>query len=535
MGKRFLSLLMSLLLCFSMLPPTAFAENAETETITMREKQEQQKEQANEENEEKSEIETASEQETQETDTSTDKTEPQSDESVPSLQSNEENEVALQASWYDASIGNTKYSTLQEAFAAAKSGDTVKLLRDVELGKKVILNVKTYITLDTNGCAITSDYTGEVRTNYDVTAIEITDGGKLTIVNSAATSKELHVKLLTRYGGIIDATSDANQTLYYVAISDNSKLICTTGTIKEIAFVTAMFSFDLTLVDAKGYCTINYIENYNDTVDELLSNHPGLTLHYDDGSKKGQIPRDWAIKSTNGKGKLWVAECDEHDRGSLLNTKCQYCYEDMTDKLVATSTLWTNNVRYYESISDALNDTNAPKENHTVKLLKRITDDFAIEKDIAIDLNEQYVNGTVTVNSGNTLTLDGAGSIKTVKVSGALDIQNDEALMQELIFESAPTTKLSHGIFGKFDSSKTGMKAHEFLAEGYAFASTVGGEVVNGYVNDKLDHVKIVSHEHDMSTGECVCGLSCSHPNGFVNGVCSECGASCPHKNMNET
>lgn len=522
MGKKFFSLFMTLMLCFSMLQPTAFAEDAETETVTMQEQEE------SEEQEEQEPPDAATEQETQEPDAPSDEAEPQSDESLPSLQSNEKNEIALQASLYDASIGNTKYSTLKDAFDAAQSGDTVKLLRDVELGKNVLLDIKTYITLDTNGCAITSDYTGEVRTYFDVTAIQIVDGGKLTIVNSAATSKELHVKLLTRYGGILDATSDANQTLYYVAISDNSKLICTTGTVEEMAFVTAMFSYDLTLADAKGYCTINkfYIENYNDTVDELLSNHPGLVLHYDNGSEKGQIPRGRAIKSTNGKGKLWVAECDGHDRGSLLNTKCQYCYADMMNKLVATSTLWTNNVRYYESISDAINDEAAPKENHSVKLLKNIADNFTIDKDITINPNYYNINAAVTVNSGKTLTLGGAGTIETVQVNGALDIQHDALTVKELTFASAPTptTNLSHGKFGKFDVSKTGKKAYEFLAEGYAFASTADGNVVNGYV-DKLTDIKIVSHSHDMSTGACACGLSCSHPNEPVDDKCPDCGA----------
>lgn len=528
MSKRFLSLFMTLMLCFSMLQPTAFAEDAETETVTMQEQEEQQE---REEQEEQEPPDAAAEQETQEPDAPSDETEPQNDESLPSLQSNEENEIALQASLYDASIDNTKYPTLKEAFAAAKSGDTVKLLRDVELGKKVLLNVNTYITLDTNGCAITSDYTGEIRTYFDVTAIQIVNGGVLTIVNSAATSKELHVKFLLNRG-TLNATSDANQSFYYIALAyTNNRIVCTKGTIGEIAVVTGSITFDLTLADNNGnHCTITerfYIENYSHKVDELLSNHPGLTLHYDDGSKKGQIPRDWAIKSTNGKGKLWVAECDGHDRGSLLNTKCQYCYTGMLNKLVATSTLWTNNVRYYESISDAINDKDAPDENHSIKLLKNIADDFTVDKDITIDPNYYNINADVTVNSGKTLTLGGAGTIDTVQVNGALDIQHDALTVKELTFASAPTptTNLSHGEFGKFDVTKTGKKAYEFLAEGYAFASTADGKVVNGYV-DKLTDVKIVSHSHDMSTGACACGLSCSHPNiSDDSDECPDCGA----------
>ena len=42
MGKKFFSLFMTLMLCFSMLQPTAFAEDAETETVTIQEQEEQQ-------------------------------------------------------------------------------------------------------------------------------------------------------------------------------------------------------------------------------------------------------------------------------------------------------------------------------------------------------------------------------------------------------------------------------------------------------------------------------------------------------------
>ncbi len=525
MSKRFLSLFMTLMLCFSMLQPTAFAEDAETETVTMQEQEEQQEQEEREEKEEQEPPDAAAEQETQEPDAPSDEAEPQSGESLPSLQSNDENEIALQASLYDACIGNTKYSTLQEAFAAAKSGDTVKLLRDVELGKKVLLDVNTYITLDTNGCAITSDYTNEIETEFTVTAIRIVNGGVLTIANSAATSKELHVKFLLNRG-TLNATSDANQSFYYIALAyTNNRIVCTKGTIGEIAVVTGSITFDLTLADNNGnHCTISekfYIANSSHKVEELLSNHPGLVLHYDDGSKKGQIPRDWAITSTNGKGKLWVAECDGHERYNSFATVCQYCGADMKYKLAAEIT--GTNPQYYESFSEALSNA---AENKTIKLLKNTTENFTVDKDITIDPNYYSINAAVTVNSGKTLTLGGAGTIETVQVNGALDIQHDALMVKELTFASAPTptTNLSHGEFGKFDVTKTGKKAYEFLAEGYAFASTADGNVVNGYV-DKLINVKIVSHSHDMSTGACACGLSCSHPNEPVDDKCPNCGA----------
>ena len=115
------------------------------------------------------------------------------------------------------------------------------------------------------------------------------------------------------------------------------------------------------------------------------------------------------------------------------------------------------------------------------------------------------------------------------------DIQNDAVTINELVFVKEPDSavNLSHGTFGKIDLSRTNMKAVELLADGYAFAGTNDGQVVNGYVNT-LSDVKVIKHDHDMTTGACPCGLSCTHPNGFTNGKCPDCGMVCAHTNLNE-
>lgn len=525
MSKRFLSLFMTLMLCFSMLQPTAFAEDAETETVTMQEQEEQQEQEEREEQEEQEPPDAAAEQETQEPDAPSDETEPKNDESLPSLQSNEENEIALQSAYDVASVGGTNYVSLESAFAAAaaQGGGTIKLLKNVTLDTNIKWQVDANVTLDTNGYSITANYDDYTdRMYYYYTAPDITiEEGKLTIVSSAATSEKLYIKFCIRYGKTLEVTHGATKSIYYIDIADtDSKLICTTGTISELSLIHQQ-GFDVTLADDKGnYCTIaDEIHTFstNDKVEELLSNHPGCALYSDEG----KIKCGNTIQFLKGKN-FRVAKCDEHDRGSAFSsTKCQYCGTDMLSGLVAenVSKGW-----YHETFSEALSNASA---DNTIKLRKNITDDFTIDKNITINPNYYNVNAAVTVNSGKTLTLGGAGTIDTVQVNGALDIQHDALTVKELTFASAPTptTNLSHGEFGKFDVSKTGKKAYEFLAEGYAFSSTAGGNVVNGYV-DKLTDVKIVSHSHDMSTGACACGLSCSHPNGFDDDdKCPDCGA----------
>ena len=97
---------------------------------------------------------------------------------------------------------------------------------------------------------------------------------------------------------------------------------------------------------------------------------------------------------------------------------------------------------------------------------------------------------------------------------------------------------LSKGTFWKIelsDNLKDQMTANELLAKGYAFASNGSGNVVDGYVY-RLDNVKVVSHTHEITTGnKCVCGYPCDHSKGFTdNGKCPDCGKACEHKNLDK-
>ena len=56
---------------------------------------------------------------------------------------------------YVAQIGSTGYASLADAIAAAKDGNTVKLLDNVDLTETLIIKDKT-ITLDLNGKTISN-------------------------------------------------------------------------------------------------------------------------------------------------------------------------------------------------------------------------------------------------------------------------------------------------------------------------------------------------------------------------------------------
>lgn len=86
----------------------------------------------------------------------------------------------------DAAIGSTQYPTLEKAIEAAKNGQTVKLLNDVDLDKTIAVSGKT-ITLDMNGHTIynTNDlWDKPMETDQNWSLISVRENSNLTITGN---------------------------------------------------------------------------------------------------------------------------------------------------------------------------------------------------------------------------------------------------------------------------------------------------------------------------------------------------------------
>lgn len=107
-----------------------------------------------------------------------------------------------------AKVGNTYYKTLAEAVAAAKDGDTVKLLHDIDFGTDR-LTIKKAITLDLAGHKITTN--NSVCTLYFTKTATVTDSvGNGKIENTYGTANGI---------GIVSGGEDADLTLNGVTVS----------------------------------------------------------------------------------------------------------------------------------------------------------------------------------------------------------------------------------------------------------------------------------------------------------------------------
>lgn len=107
-----------------------------------------------------------------------------------------------------AEINGVKYTSLAEAVAAAKDGDTVKLLHDIDFGTDR-LTIKKAITLDLAGHKITTN--NSVCTLYFTKTATVTDSvGNGKIENTYGTANGI---------GIVSGGEDADLTLNGVAVS----------------------------------------------------------------------------------------------------------------------------------------------------------------------------------------------------------------------------------------------------------------------------------------------------------------------------
>ena len=95
----------------------------------------------------------------------------------------EKDKIVLKTVIAVASIGERRFATLEEAFAAAKNGDTITLLSDVELSSTIVIKDVMNVTLDLNGKKLsTTTKTGDATRHY----YAIDNYGTFTLRDSSA-------------------------------------------------------------------------------------------------------------------------------------------------------------------------------------------------------------------------------------------------------------------------------------------------------------------------------------------------------------
>ena len=292
---------------------------------------------------------------------------------------------------YVAAISDKQYTSLANAIAAAKDGDTVKLLDDVVLDKTLIIKDKT-ITLDLNGKTISNSVDIWNENTYAWSLISVRDKGNLTIDDTTG-------------GGTLKAKENDCFALDVYAYDtnnvENTKLTINAG--NYVGNISAVYAFTGKATINGGHFSIQQKESGSDPY--------RLTLNcYDSSYKAGTahitvtggtfVGFDPANNPAEGAGTSFVAESVGVDK----NTDGTFTAKpNMAAQIVDAG---GGSVKAYGDLAEAIA---AAEDGETVKLLDNI------------DLDAQ-------IATGKAITIDGQGKY-TIKATRKLVGENNKAGM----------------------------------------------------------------------------------------------------------
>lgn len=307
---------------------------------------------------------------------------------------------AVQTGTYVASIGTKKFATLAEAVEAAKDGNTVKLLADVEQNARLVIDKS--ITLDLNGKKIcnTRDIWNEsnalIGIGTDETRVQVTITGSGTIAAKENDCYTIDVK-------------NGDLTI------ENGEFI---GNVSAVQVQTGT----LTINGGK----FSLLQKWNDKSTYLINCIDG---NFADGSAKVAIyggtfegfdPNVSPEKKVDGKTPSFAAE------GVGITKNSDGTFTALPNKVAQTLDANGNSVDCYSSLGSALGVSEV-KDGYTVRVLQDITVKNqlpAVKSSITIDgqgytvtLDDScYVTYYISVEQNNKLKLS------NVTITGATDI-----------------------------------------------------------------------------------------------------------------
>ena len=324
----------------------------------------------------------------------------------------EKQDAAAEADVAEVTSGGTttQYADLPAALAAAKDGDTIKLLANAAVGN-VYLRDKT-VTLDLNGKTVKNSGGGskliEIGSSNSSANLIITGSGSFTSADQPLVVKNGTLDL-SRWTG-------DNSYIYRVTISGaNSRLISPTGAgkIERLAFIDSDTeqAADTASLNGGRYGKIVYKRGNTIELGDLLAEgyafrQNGTFLEY---------ARE--LKNNDTVEEVEVVRCTSHvdADGDKL---CDYCNTDLKTGMVATSETG-GTTYYYTNLSAALS---AAKAGDTLTLLADVQGDVTvtIDKAITFDLNGHKIYA-LTVRC-KIILKDSAGG--TGKIAEWLRVEN---------------------------------------------------------------------------------------------------------------
>lgn len=295
-----------------------------------------------------------------------------------------------------AKVGETEYATLEEAIAKAEAGQTVTLIADVNTPERTYV-VSKNLTIDLNGKTVTGS-------GYD---------GVFQIDGADA-------KVLIKNGNVVAVEQSGSAGKYAMAVwacAENCELTLEGLTVTQDIAHTDDKQMDM-IYTSKGTIIINS--------GSFTSGTPAWTLNckdaaFKDGSAKIIVNGgtftgfDPCNNAAEGKGTSFVAEGVgvDYDENGSFTAKAGM----VAQVLEATG----SSVKAFATLDEAFN---AVIEGQTVRLLKDLTEDVTINKNITLDLGGKTLTNTGAGKATITIAKDATATVKNGTVKGGTSYYN---------------------------------------------------------------------------------------------------------------
>ena len=295
-----------------------------------------------------------------------------------------------------AKVGETEYATLEEAIAKAEAGQTVTLIADVNTPETTYV-VSKNLTIDLNGKTVTG---------YGYDGVFQIDGKD--------------AKVLIKNGNVVAVEQSGTAGKYAMAVwacAENCVVTLEDLTVTQDITHTDDKQMDM-IYTSKGTIIINS--------GSFTSGTPAWTLNckdaaFKDGSAKIIVNGgtftgfDPCNNAAEGKGTSFVAEGVgvDYDENGSFTAKAGM----VAQVLEATG----SSVKAFATLDEAFN---AVIEGQTVRLLKDLTEDVTINKNITLDLGGKTLTNTGAGKATITIAKDATATVKNGTVKGGTSYYN---------------------------------------------------------------------------------------------------------------
>lgn len=295
-----------------------------------------------------------------------------------------------------AKVGETEYATLEEAIAKAEAGQTVTLIADVNTPETTYV-VSKNLTIDLNGKTVTG---------YGYDGVFQIDGKD--------------AKVLIKNGNVVAVEQSGTAGKYAMAVwacAENCVVTLEDLTVTQDITHTDDKQMDM-IYTSKGTIIINS--------GSFTSGTPAWTLNckdaaFKDGSAKIIVNGgtftgfDPCNNAAEGKGTSFVAEGVgvDYDENGSFTAKAGM----VAQVLEATG----SSVKAFATLDEAFN---AVIEGQTVRLLKDLTEDVTINKNITLDLGGKTLTNTNAGHATITIAKDATATVKNGSVVGGTSYYN---------------------------------------------------------------------------------------------------------------